>query len=151
MEMSLRYFRTTLSASFLTVALLMANACGAEKPLPIPVTPEADSANEVVAQPEETTTEDSNADPVEGVEWSPLPVDKAIREESAPAIDLDMGEGYEPVHVNGKAPRHQPMKCKTAKDCARMSIPKMPGNRRCINNKCVFVGAPLDGNDIELF
>lgn len=116
-------------------------ACGAEKPMPVVVAPEADTANEVVRQQEETTaTEDSNADPVEDVEWSPLPVDKAIREESAPAIDLEMGDGYEPVHVNGEAPRvYESMKCKTARDCRGMSRPKTPGKIQCLENKCVFV------------
>lgn len=142
----------TLKTSFLTVAVFMASGCAAEKPYPIPVMQETTSTNEV-AQPAETTaTEDSNADPVKGVEWSPHPVDAAIRDESAPAIDLEMGEGYNPVHVNGKAPRNnESLKCKTVKDCDGMSIPKLPGNRRCIKNRCVFIGTPLDGNDIELF
>ncbi len=137
----------------LACIVCLLSACGAEKPMPVVVAPEVDTANEVVAQPQDTTaTEDSNADPVEDVEWSPNSTD-TLDEVSESAIDLEMGDGYEPVHVNGEAPRvYEAMKCKTAKDCRGMRRPKMPGEKRCIKNTCVFVGKPLHVEDvIEVF
>lgn len=94
---------------------------------------------------EEPQAEIPDGDPVADGEWSPIP-DAIAPDDAEPAIDLKMGDGYNSVKVNGRAPREErkPIKCKTVKDCAKMSIPKMPGERRCIDNTCVFVEKKIE-------
>lgn len=126
-------------------------ACGAKEAKPVMHVPEAPST-EVTSVQDETPLDEPQNDPLDGVEWSPNPAENAAREGAEPAIDLEMGDGYTPVHVNGKPPANAPMACKIDKDCDRMRRPKVPGKKRCIKNTCVFIGdPPLDGNDIELF
>ena len=126
----------------LFIAALCVTACAAEKPIlsaeskPVITSTAAVEPQAPEAQPQPDT------DPLGDVEWSANPAEDAMRTGGEAPIDLDMGEEYEDVQVNGKT-SPKPIACKADKDCARMSTPKEPGERRCVKKKCVFIRTPI--------
>ncbi len=120
-------------------------ACGAPQEPKSTVNPATPPEAAEQSAPAQAPDKDNPAaDPLADVAWSPATSEQP--EATDQMIDLETGEDYNKVLINGEPPREarKSIKCKTVKDCANMSIPKTPGDRRCIENTCVYVRKKME-------